>query len=244
MVDGFSRARIFVTIMRAGFLAQLLSILISTSITILTATVGYADGTAAITEPEPLAITVRVRDTAQVPEDVLVQAQGDVTRIYRQASVDLLWATPESLCAESDAAQHTLLTVALLSSEQAARIDSGVTTDRMGFAARDTAGGGRVAYVLYDRIDVLAEANGWDPARILAMVMAHEIGHLLLPYAAHSLDGVMREDWTNEDIQHAQRNLLFFSATERDLLRSRILTLRGERRYTSLCWGHPSSSLR
>jgi len=237
-VDGRSRTPVFVTIMRAGCPAQLLSLLISISIAPLTATVGDADGTAAITETGPLALTVRVRDTAHVPGDVLAQAQGDVTRIYRQASVDLVWATPESLCATSNTARHTELTIALLSFEQGGRIDSGVTTDRVGFAARDAAGDGRVAYVLYDRIDVLAEANGWDPARMLAIAMAHEIGHLLLPYDAHSLDGVMRGDWTNEDIQLAQRSLLFFSAKERDLLRSRIVTLRGEWRHKSVCRDH------
>lgn len=217
------------------------SILISISMTISTAPIGYADG-AAVIDTEPLAIAVRVRDTAQVPDDVLVQAQGDVTRIYRQAGVDLSWTTPDSLCAETNAARHTVLTIALLSFAQAVRMDSGVTTDRVGFAARDTAEGGRVAYVLYDRIEVLAEANGWDPARMLAIAMAHEFGHLLLPYDAHSLDGVMHGDWTNEGIRLAQRNLLFFTAKQRDLLRSRILTLRGERRHKTAC--SDDSSLR
>jgi hypothetical protein len=223
--------------MRAGFLARLLSIVISIPIAMSTATVGYADGTEAIAETEPLAITVRVRDTAQVPEDVLAEAQGDVTRIYLQAGVDLLWATPESLCAEANAVRRAKLTVAILSSEQAARMDTGVTSDSVGFAARDATERGQVAYVLYDRIDMLAEANGWHQARMLAIAMAHEIGHLLLPSDAHSLDGVMRGDWTNEDVQLAQRNLLFFTPRERDLLRSRILTLQGERRHKSFCWG-------
>jgi hypothetical protein len=205
------------------------------AIGILTATVGYADGSAAITETEPIAITVRVRDTAQVPADVLAQARWDVTRIFSQATVDLLWRTPASLCAESNATQHAALTIALLSSEQALQIDSGITTDRVGFAPRAAAAGGRVAYVLYDRIDVLAEANGWAPARILAIAMAHEIGHLLLPYDAHSLDGVMRADWTTESIQLAQRNLLFFTAKQRDLLRSRILTLLHQPTQKSSC---------
>jgi hypothetical protein len=174
----------------------------------------------------------------------LAEALEDVTRIYRQAGVGVLWATPESLCAESSTVPHAKLTVAILSSKQATRMDTPFTSDSVGFAPRDAAEGGQVAYVLYDRIDMLADSNGWHQARVLAIAMAHEIGHLLLPSDAHSLDGVMRGDWTNEDVQLAQRNLLFFTPTERDRLHSRIVTLRSARRHTSLCWGHPSSSRR
>jgi hypothetical protein len=197
--------------MRDGFLGLLLAILGSIAL-------AYGAGTAVIAETAPPAITVRVRDTAGVPEDVLAEAREDVTQIFRQAGVTISWTTPESMCAASNAARQAALTVAILSSEQAARMDSGVTDDRVGFAAPSTAGSGQVAYVFYDRIDVLAEVNGWHQARILAIAMAHEVGHLLLPYDVHSVDGVMRADWTNADMQLAQRNLLFFTQEEGNLL--------------------------
>ncbi|MGH9257795.1 MAG: hypothetical protein ACRD3C_24820 [Vicinamibacterales bacterium] len=204
--------------------------------TLLPPSLGYAAETTAVAETEPLAITVRVRDTARVPEDVLAEAQGDVTQIYRQAGVDVTWATPESLCAESHAVRRATLTVAILSSEQAARIRKGVMSDRAGFTARgDAAEGGRVAYVLYDRIDMLAEPNEWNQARMLAVVMAHEIGHLLLPYDAHSPHGLMRADWSIADLQLAQRTLSLFTATQSNLLRSRVLALRGEPKHKSFC---------
>jgi hypothetical protein len=144
----------------------------------------------------------------------------------------------------STAARQAALTVAILSSAQAARMNSGVTDDRVGFAARSTAGSGQVAYVFYDRIDVLAEVNGWHHARILAIAMAHEVGHLLLPYDVHSVDGVMRADWTNADMQLAQRNLLFFTPEEGHLLRGRISILRDvigtERTPAARCWNRSS----
>ena len=107
-------------------------------------------------------------------------------------------------------------------------------SDRAGFAARgDAAEGGSVAYVLYDRIDRLAEPNEWNQARMLAIAMAHEIGHLLLPYEAHSPHGLMRADWGIADLQLAQRTLLFFTETESNLLRSRVLALRDEPKHKS-----------
>lgn len=36
----------------------------------------------------PIAISLRLRDTAQVPHDVLIPAQEEVTRIYRAAGVE------------------------------------------------------------------------------------------------------------------------------------------------------------
>ena len=78
------------TLMRTGLAARLLCMsLIISGPTVL------ADQT------EPLVITLRLRDTARVPEDVLTTAQGDVARIYCDAGVETVWLTPELLSTES-----------------------------------------------------------------------------------------------------------------------------------------------
>jgi hypothetical protein len=73
-----------------------------------------------------LAILLRIRDTARVPHDVLTKAQGDVTRIYREAGVEVLWATAESLSGESTAVRQAALTVAILTLRKAERLDADV----------------------------------------------------------------------------------------------------------------------
>jgi len=60
-------------------------------------------------------ITLRLRDTARVPEDVLTTAQGGVTRIYCDAGVETVWLTPELLSTESNEARQAALTVAIVS---------------------------------------------------------------------------------------------------------------------------------
>lgn len=92
---------------------------------------------------EPLAILLRVRDNAKVPDDVLRKAQRDVTRIYREAGVAVLWRTAESLSAESNEVRHAALTIAILTLNQAEEIDSGAADGRMGFAARAADGDGQ-----------------------------------------------------------------------------------------------------
>jgi anti-sigma-K factor RskA len=48
----------------------------------------------------PLVISLRLRDTAQVPYEVLIPAQEAVTRIYRAAGVEAQWPNEESLSTE------------------------------------------------------------------------------------------------------------------------------------------------
>jgi len=180
------------------------------------------EGAASVDQPEPLAILLRIRDTAHVPDAVLTKAQADVTRIYREAGLEVLWPTAELLSAESNETRQAALTVAIVPMEQAERINSAVADGRVGFAARTPDGEGRFVYVIYDRVERLTGGNGVHRASMLAIAIAHEIGHLLLPYKEHSRRGLMREEWTRADLQLAQRELAFFTPRQAEVLRHRI----------------------
>lgn len=245
-------ARVRTELRRAGLVARLRAAPLSILVTVLAPTIGYGNamvnttkGTgeelrsdvpdcvaqpvtsnspqkALATSPEPLAIFLRIRDTARVSDDVLTNAQADVTRIYREAGVEALWPTAESLSAESNALRQATLTVAIVSMEQAERMNAGVADGRVGFAARTADGDGQFVYVIYDRVERLTGGNGVRRASMLAIAIAHEIGHLLLPYKEHSRRGLMREEWTRADLQLAQRELSFFTPRQAEVLRNRI----------------------
>src|SRR4051794_5677648 len=53
--------------------------------------------------------------------------------------------------------------------------------------------------VLYDRVRFLAERRPGLEPRLLAHVMVHEIGHVLMRTDAHSATGVMKAHWTADD---------------------------------------------
>jgi hypothetical protein len=173
-------------------------------------------------QSQPLAILLRIRDTAHVPDDVLTAAQADVTHIYRKAGVEVLWPTAESLSAESNVVRQAALTVAILTLDQAEQIENGADDGRVGFAARTVDGEGRLVYVIYNRVQLLTGGNGLRRARMLAIAIAHEIGHLLLPDNGHSLTGLMRAYWNHADLRLIRRELMFFTAGQSRLLRSRI----------------------
>ena len=196
-------------------------------------------------QSEPLAIVLRVRDTAGVPDDVLAKAQTDITRIYREAGVQILWPTTESLSAESNAFRQSALTVAVVTLHQAKRMTPAVAAGHLGFAPSTPEGDGRLVYVIYDRVERLTGGNGLRRSSVLAIAIAHEIGHLLLPSNGHSLTGLMRAEWTRAELDVAQRELTFFTTRQGALLRNRISAspyrLTGDRIHTYLCHGHLST---
>ena len=105
------------------------------------------------------------------------------------------------------------------------KVMPGVTTDlTMGFAV------GKLATVSYHWIkewDPRAEAMPWD---ILACVIAHEIGHLLLGPNSHSTTGIMMGKWSPEALRAAGHGHLLFTPQQAELLRAEVLARSAEQR--------------
>lgn len=70
--------------------------------------------------------------------------------------------------------------------------------------------------VFYDRI--LGMGNLRSVPRVMAHVIAHEIGHILERTVRHSADGVMKARWSNDDIHAMQRKPLAFATEDVDLI--------------------------
>lgn len=78
------------------------------------------------------------------------------------------------------------------------------------------------AYAFYGRIVDLAEHNGAEVAKMLGHVIAHEIGHLLLPYDSHAPRGVMRAEWDREQFEDMFKGLLTFPPEQAALIRTQV----------------------
>src|SRR5262245_54922394 len=93
-----------------------------------------------------------------------------------------------------------------------------------------------MAYVFYDRVERVARTHlhtgrrtgtyDFDDVVVLAHAMAHEIGHLLLPYG-HSATGLMRANWDEADLLRAVHRKLNFTVEQAESIRARLLTLAG-----------------
>jgi hypothetical protein len=72
-----------------------------------------------------------------------------------------------------------------------------VVGEVLGRASRPTSR----AYIFYDRVFDHARMTGSDVSRLLAGVIAHEVGHLLLPALSHAPSGIMRAHWDRQMVR-------------------------------------------
>jgi hypothetical protein len=64
--------------------------------------------------------------------------------------------------------------------------------------------------------------------------MAHEIGHLLLPFVGHSEIGIMRGEWSPDDLLLAHSIFLVFTSGQSKLMRASILQKLSQERVSSV----------
>jgi len=92
----------------------------------------------------------------------------------------------------------------------------------LGVAVRSDEECGRVVWLFYHRIHDLAWFQRLDPSQLLGHLMAHEIGHLLLPSGSHSAAGLMKGTWDETQAGLARTDILTFDASQAAAMRARI----------------------
>ena len=181
-------------------------------------------------------VRLRVDDYAAVAADVLARAQDEVTQLYAAIGVEATWLATRHLPSRPPAPPVRVdkgmpdLTVIVLNPTMTTRMAP--PPNALGLAASTQNVDGRIAYVFYDRLRMVTLERDDSDVRALSLVMAHEIGHLLLPYGSHSEGGVMLGHWNIERFSHIDLRGLRFTPLQgqqmRHVLRSRV-TLAGPR---------------
>ena len=157
----------------------------------------------------PADVVLHVTRYAQVPAGQLADARRAVVTTYENIGVHVVWADGVAASAPADGALH--LDVILLTAAMADRQQPNKAA--FGQASRET----KRAYIFCERVLAHASATGSDPGRMLGLVLAHEIGHMLLPTYSHTARGLMRAEWTGT-INAIPEFLPEQAATIRDLL--------------------------
>jgi hypothetical protein len=134
-------------------------------------------------------VTVRVwlENAADVPRRILDGAQFDASRIYRDAGIDIIWLNRDDREGR-DAGR--IIHVVLPSLEGADQYLSREHVAKSVLAKANAAAG--LIHIFWERLHISASHQGRDEAGLLAVVLAHEIGHVLLPGAGHSSTGIMQ----------------------------------------------------
>jgi hypothetical protein len=167
-------------------------------------------------------LILAVTDDAGVPAEWMQQAKGELARIYREIGVDITWWSPDAPSPEGVPAvvPRNLLIVAVR--RNAALLQDELPGNAMGIASGTSVERSRVAYVFFDRTEQFSPLYR---GRFLGHFMAHELGHLLLPQYSHSPKGLMRAQWSREDLEMAQYGRLQFTPEQASLIRSKAAQL-------------------
>jgi hypothetical protein len=152
----------------------------------------------------PLTIDLQMRNDARVPVDVLQESQHRVTRIFADAGLAVRWT--------ETAPRFTVHIIAQALGY--ARALSPV----MGVALRTASGS--EAQVFFRQVQDFARTCRIDVATVLAYVITHEIGHLLLRGNAHSPTGIMQAGWDKALVHDAARGSLTFTEVQAAQIRA------------------------
>lgn len=167
------------------------------------------------------ALTVSIFNDARVPRSVLAEAEFRASFVLRRAGLDVSWmdcGVIESRTANSDCTaiafpQH--LSLRLVSTH------GGLTQDTFGQAYQDAAGEGAYVVVYFGVLSASKAATTVRPGDLLGLVIAHELGHLLLGLQSHSAMGLMSPVWQAQEIYQASQGNLFFTNAQQERIRTR-----------------------
>jgi hypothetical protein len=138
-------------------------------------------------------------------KDLRLHAPPDeVTRIFADAGLAVRWTETSPRVTVNIVAQ-------VLGYDRRA---SGV----MGVAQRTP--NGYIAQIFFRQVQEFALTYDVDLGTVLAHVIAHEIGHLLLPANAHSPTGVMQPYWDRALVRDAVQGVLTFTEAQAARIRA------------------------
>jgi hypothetical protein len=172
--------------------------------------------------PQPVIHLLAVVHDLRVSGDVLTQAKREVSQIYGLSGVTIIWDSATAEDTDEARARRLFVVFKPVGNDPAT---AALKPSTMGAAITSSAHRGRLAYIFYERIQDFAGYTSSTVAVVLGHAIAHEIGHLLLA-PGHSDSGIMRADWTRDDMTQASRGVLRFTADQTAKLR-RAATRRG-----------------
>ena len=171
------------------------------------------------------ALTLRVYDYAGINSGMMRAAREKVARIYQEAGVLVEWIEPlaNRHNGSTTVASSSLptFTVRVLIRPKMVSKHGSATGTVMGVALEADESGG-IVWLFYDRVLRVAQHHRQPIADLLAIALAHEVGHLLLPPPGHAPSGLMRAEWDGNDLRHAVVGELAFTATEASHIRARL----------------------
>jgi hypothetical protein len=163
-------------------------------------------------QPDRPPVLVLLQNDAGVAPALVARAQAEVVRLYGLIGVEVTWVTkvPEH--------GTRLRIVCLVAWEPADRPDS-----VLGLTNTGPSGRGILAYVFWRRVERASQRFTAAQHNLLGVVIAHELGHMLLPNQSHAKHGLMEDPWNSGHFRAASAGLLHFADESGGLIRRGLI---------------------
>lgn len=171
-------------------------------------------------------IVIRSYNNFGVPAPDLAVAREHAEAIFQQAGLNIAWTDcwvggsrqgPAARC-EGPVGGDIVLRLQKTAGTNGSKFVS------MGFSLVETAGATPfLSTVFVDRVQSVARGAGIDARRVLGLAMAHEVGHVLLNNNMHAAHGLMRADWSRNELRRKDAAAWHFLETEAAHLRAAAL---------------------
>ncbi len=169
-----------------------------------------AAGTA---QPVRPVVPAMLQNEAGVPRDLVERAQAEVVRLFNLADVEIRWVT--------EVPEHgvRLRVVSVTTWEPS---EKKVQASVLGYTHGSEGKRGTRAYVFWRRVEQASQKFTASRDRVLAIAIAHELGHMLLPDGKHAKAGLMAGPWDANHFRSASAGLLAFSTDTARLMRVEV----------------------
>ena len=174
---------------------------------------------AAATGPD-IPMLVWLHNDAGVPPDILEKARQLASSVFQNAGVQVIWIDEAAFTRsmpdqpeQKRAFARSIMQVRIMFRPM--RKAMAVRKDALGLAIAEAC----FAWIAFDKLGDSARQAHIDLGDALGYVIAHEIGHLLLPVNSHSATGLMRNEL---DPTLIALNRVHFSAEQSARLRSTL----------------------
>lgn len=151
----------------------------------------------------PRTLDLQMKTETAVPSEVLAGSCEEVTRIFAEAGVTVRWT-------ETSPRYTVRIVSQVLGFDRAA-------SPVMGVASRKPIPG---VQVFFKQVQDFAHAYKIGLSTMMAHVIAHEIGHLMLPGYGHSSNGLMQPAWDKTAARDAEHGSLTFTNAEAARIRA------------------------
>jgi hypothetical protein len=170
----------------------------------------------------PLKFTMRVYNYAHLPSWTLERTRKETTQIFGEVGIDPVWVDCPTSDKEIQQFQRCL--DRLGPADVVVKIIPRFQSKNEGF--RDTLFGFAAGFqitVVFSRVEEVAKDAEASRPQILAVAIAHEIGHILLGPNSHSPTGIMRSQWTEEEFRNSARQAFRFTPEQAERLQAGLL---------------------